>query len=78
MLIAEFSFTEGTFFSSSGSNQLSLMQINDSVTIYFIYNSTVWLEKWAKRNLMKCKVLHLSRNNPRHKCMLGDTSLSSD
>lgn len=70
MVIAEFSFTEGTFFSSSGFNQLSLMQINDSVTIYFIYNSTVWMGKWAERNLMKCKVLHLRRSNPRHKCHL--------
>lgn len=46
------------------------MQINDSVTIYFLYNSTVWQEKWAERNVMKCKVLHLRRNNPSHKCVL--------
>lgn len=76
--MAEFSVTEGTFFSTSGFNQLNLMQINDSVTIYFIYNRTIWLEKWAERSLMKCKVLHLRRSNPRHKCVLGDTSLSSD
>lgn len=32
--MAEFSLTEGTFFSSPCFNQLSLMQLNDSVTIY--------------------------------------------
>lgn len=30
-----------------------------------------------KSNKEKCKVLHLGRNNPMHKCMLGATQLES-
>lgn len=46
------------------------MQLNDSITTYFICNGTIWLEKWADRKPMECKVLHLGRNNPRHNCKL--------
>ena len=35
------------------------------------------LEKWANSIFMKCKVLHLGRNNPVHHCVLGTPELES-